>query len=75
MRLKVKQVFDGIRGLMRDLLEKAQSAGEVRADLDAADTAGMMLGLMEGAVLLDKTSQRREEVTRAIDFLDGYLRP
>lgn len=73
VRRKVQEIFDGIRALIRDLIEKAQAKGEVRADLDADQTAGLILGLMEGAVLLDKTHQRETEVQHALAFIASYL--
>ena len=73
VRRKVQEIFDGIRALIRDLIEKAQAKGEVRADLDAEKTAGLLLSLMEGAVLLDKTHQQGTEVQAAQAFIASYL--
>lgn len=73
VRRKVKAIFDGVRGVINDLLIKGQAAGEVRAELDPATTAGTILSLMEGAVLLDKTSQTQHETRNAINFIRDYL--
>jgi len=73
VRLKVRQIFDGFRDLIQGLLEKGRAAGELRPDLDPQGLAGMILGLMEGSVLLDKTSQTTRETDQAIAFLRGYL--
>lgn len=73
VRHKVQAIFDGVRGLIRDLLEKAQAQGEVRPDLDADRTAGTILSLMEGAVLLDKTHQTQREAQHAMQFISDYL--
>ncbi|MBI1425757.1 MAG: TetR family transcriptional regulator [Gammaproteobacteria bacterium] len=73
VRLRVKTVFDGVRELIRDFVRKGQAAGEIRPELDPASTAGTILSLMEGAVLLDKTSQTRHETGNAIRFIREYL--
>lgn len=73
VRLKVKTVFDGVRELIRDLVGKGQAVGEIRPELDPAGTAGTILSLMEGAVLLDKTSQTQRETGNAIKFIREYL--
>lgn len=75
VRRKVEEIFTGIRNLIGDLIRKAQEKGELRADLNADTTAGLLLALMEGAVLLDKTSQREQEIHHAMDFIAAYLRP
>ncbi len=73
VRRKVLEIFDHFRSLLRQLIERAQAAGEVRSELDPERTAGLILGLMEGAVLLDKASQAPREVNSAIDFIASYL--
>lgn len=73
VRRKVQEILEGLRRLIRDLIDKAQAKGEARSDLDAEKTAGLVLGLMEGAVLLDKTSQSNKEVQHAMEFIDSYL--
>lgn len=73
VRLKVQEVFDGFRTLIRDLIRMAQEKGEIRKEMDAEKTAGIILGLMEGAVLLDKAGQREREVQNALDFITTYL--
>jgi hypothetical protein len=74
VRRKVQEVFAGFRALIRDLLERAQARGEVRLELDAEKTSGLILGLMEGAVLLDKTTQNEHEVRHALEFIASYIR-
>lgn len=65
----------GFRSLIRELLERAQAAGEARAELDAESTSGLILALLEGAVLLDKTNQSEHEIQHALEFIASYLRP
>lgn len=73
LRQKIQHIFTGIREVLRDLIAAGQARGEIRPELDASTTAGIILGLMEGAVLLDKTSQREEETRNAFAFIQQYL--
>lgn len=73
VRYKVEQVFDAIQALIQDLLTRAQAAEEIPVELDCQATAGMILSLMEGAVLLDKSSQTEARTQNALAFLHGYL--
>lgn len=75
VRRQVQQTFEGIRDLIAGLLKKAQAAGEIRSDLAPTAAAGVILGLMEGAVLLDKTSQTQRETRNALAFIKSYLGP
>lgn len=75
VRSKVNQIFETVRAGIRDLIARGQAGGEIRPELDPDRTAGMVLGLMEGAVLLDKASQRPEEVGHALEFIHNYLMP
>ena len=74
VRNKVRHIFDGVRVLISDLIEKGQKMGEIRPELNPEKTAGLVLGLMEGAVLLDKTSQTQNETRNAIEFVRDYLK-
>lgn len=75
VRRTVDHVFQGIRTLLAELLEGARQAGEIRADLEPQATAGILLSLMEGAVLLDKAAQAEREVPNALAFMRAYLAP
>ena len=74
VRNKVRHIFTGIRVLMTEIIKKGQMMGEIRLELDPDKTAGLLLGVMEGAVLLDKTSQSQTEISNAIEFIGNYLK-
>lgn len=74
VRKKVQHIFEGFRELLQELIKKGQKQEEIPPDLDPEKTAGLILGLMEGAVLLDKTSQTESESNNAIDFIRNYLK-
>ncbi len=74
MRKKVQEIFQRYRILFRDLIEQAAAAGEVGPSVDPDRTAGMILALMEGAILLDKAAQRPKAVADAVRFIRQYLK-
>ncbi|MEO5334753.1 MAG: TetR/AcrR family transcriptional regulator [Magnetococcus sp. YQC-5] len=75
VRRKVAEIFDMVREVIRTLITHAQQLGEIRPDLDPDQTAGMILTMMEGATLMDKTRQNSQDMHGAIYFLKGYLSP
>jgi len=75
VRGKLREIFDDIRAVLLRLIRAGQTAGEIRADLDPDRAAGLILSLMEGAILLDKAQQRQSETLQAIGFVRGYLTP
>ena len=73
VRKELTATFDGLRGLLADLIRQAQAAGEVAVTIDPAKAAAMALSLLEGAVLLSKTAQEPAEIDRAMEFIRDYL--
>lgn len=74
VRKGLARVFATFRDRFRQLLEQARDAGVLAADRDPEQIAGVIVSLLEGAILLDKVGQESQEVRRAVDFLNGYLR-
>ena len=73
IRKILNDIFTQVRDLIQTLLERAQLAQEVRVDLDPVRTAQIILGIMEGSVLLDKAGQSQQETQNALEFIDNYL--
>lgn len=73
VRLKVKAVFDSMGALIKDILIKGQTAGEIRSELDPWHTAGTILSLMEGAVLLDKVGQVPHQTVNLLPFIRDFV--
>jgi TetR/AcrR family transcriptional repressor of nem operon len=73
VRGKVQEIFDNFRQFFRQLLEQAQARGELSTTLDATRVAGIILNLMEGAILLDKAAQQPHDIYNAIAFIKEYL--
>lgn len=73
VRSKVQEIFNGFRQLFYQLLEQAQVRGELPATLNTTHMAGIILNLMEGAILLDKVTQQPHDIYNAIAFIKKYL--
>lgn len=74
VRNGLKRVFNTFRGRFKYLLEQARAACELAVDRDPEQIAGVIVSLLEGAILLDKASQESHEIRRAVVFLNDYLR-
>ncbi|MEO5368406.1 MAG: TetR/AcrR family transcriptional regulator [Magnetococcus sp. WYHC-3] len=75
IRDRVQAAFEDFRRLIRGYLESAQRQGRLDPALDAPRMASIILCLMEGAVLLDKTAQRPREIHGAIAYIEELLSP
>jgi len=73
VRRKVASIFDRYRKTIASLLRQARKAGELPAEIDPDSQAHVILSLIEGAILLDKSRQRIEALPKAIDFLRRML--
>lgn len=74
VRKRLQRVFASFRAHFEDLLEQARNAGDLPAERDPEQIAGVIVSLLEGAILLDKASQEPREIRRAVAFLNDYLR-
>ena len=74
VREALESVFEEFRSVFRALLEKGIAQGEIREGLDLEETAKVTLSLMQGAILVDKTSQSQDQSASAIAFIEAYIR-
>ncbi len=73
VRCRVNAIFDRFRDLLAGLIEQGQEMGEIPERFPARQLASMILGLMEGAVLLDKARQELSDSQLAVEFIADYL--
>lgn len=73
IRLELVKAFDRMRNYFTDLIAKAQAAGEVGKHIDPNVAAGMMLSLLEGAIIVSKAAQNTQEIDNALAFVRDYL--
>ena len=74
VRAKVSEIFSRYLGLIEDLLQRAVEEGQIKKLLDPASFAAVVLGQIEGAILLDKASQNPVHFETSIEFIRQYLK-
>lgn len=75
VRRALEGVFREMRGAMTGLLLQAREAGEIDPGIDPQQAASLVLALIEGAVMMAKTTQDDGEARRALEFIKGWLAP
>ena len=74
VRRKLKSIFDQYVEAFRELLKRAAATGELEGEWDPDQLAAIIVNLLEGAILIDKTRQEPQEVKRVVQFVEGYLK-
>ncbi|BAO44565.1 TetR/AcrR family transcriptional regulator [Thiolapillus brandeum] len=73
VRNTVNRIFRNYRRLIKSLLSRAQEAGQISPELDTARFAAVILGQIEGAILLDKAQQQPDNFYHSIRFIKECL--
>ena len=73
IRNELVTTFDRMRNYFADLIARAQAAGELGEHIEPQTAAGMMLSLIEGAIIISKATQNTEEIDKARVFIRDYL--
>lgn len=74
VRTKVNGIFRRYLEMIESLLAQAISAGQVASSLNPHSFAAIILGQVEGAILLDKANQKPEQFDASIDFIRRCLK-
>lgn len=79
LREHARSAMDRLRAMLRRIVAKGQSRGQVRDAVEPDEVASMLISLWEGGLLLAKLYKdpiHLERATRAVDdYLDRELRP
>ena len=73
VRKAVNGIFAKYRVLIESLLKRAIEAGQINDKLNVHELAVVILGQIEGAILLDKAQQQPENFEVSIKFIKQYL--
>ena len=63
----VRRALDELTDAIRSALERAQRAGEVRADVDATDAARLLVALMQGLHVVARSATDPMELAGTVD--------
>lgn len=72
-----KRAADALRfwkGAIENQVKRGIERGEFRADADPVLIAVVMMSLIEGAVMQAKVTGRSQELARAMDFLENFIK-
>lgn len=72
-RLRLNRIYECWRGAITDALQRGQAAGEVDPQLDSESAAAFIVGALEGALGMLKTSQDTTVLDHCAKGLIEYL--
>jgi TetR/AcrR family transcriptional repressor of nem operon len=74
LRRPVDETFDWLRGRLAIVLAEGRDNGETDADLDPADTASMIVAVLQGGYVLAKAADDTTQFDRAVSGVLALLR-
>lgn len=73
LRERARKAMDSWRRLVRRTVEAGLESGEIRRGVDADQTASLLIGTLEGGVMLSKLYKDPIHVFRAADHVSRYV--
>lgn len=73
LRERARKAMDMWRKLVRRTVEAGLASGEIRSDIDPEQTATLLIGTIEGGVMLSKLYKDPVHVLRAADHISRYI--
>jgi TetR/AcrR family transcriptional regulator, transcriptional repressor for nem operon len=73
LRARARQAMDAWRDLLRDTVRAGVERGELRPDADPDSVASVIIGTLEGAVMLSKLYRDPVHTERAATHLSRYI--
>ena len=73
LREHARKAMDSWRKLVRRTVEAGRLSGEIRLEVDAEQTASLLIGGLEGGVMLSKLYRDPVHVLRAADHIARYI--
>lgn len=74
VRDKVSHIFKQYLELIESLLVQAQNVGEISKVINPSEISPVILGQVEGAILLDKANQKPQAFDMSIQFIKQFLK-
>lgn len=73
LRERARKAMDTWRKLVRRTVEAGLAAGEIRPEIDPEQTATLLIGCLEGGVMMSKLYKDPVHVYRAADHICRYI--
>ena len=73
LRDRVRKALRNWKDFTREILEDGMNAGTIRAGIDACATANLIIGNLEGAMLIGRIERNDQALRQAVAHLDRYI--
>lgn len=73
LRRRARETMDRWRGLLERIVQDGIKRGELRADVDPAEVAAVVIAALEGAVAMTNLYKDGHPLRRVIAHLEGYI--
>lgn len=73
LREKVRKALRGWQLLLKNIIEDGMKAGTIRPDIDAQKVANLIIGGLEGGMLISRIERNDQGLRAALEHLDSYI--
>ncbi|MDW5267092.1 MULTISPECIES: TetR/AcrR family transcriptional regulator [Acidobacteriaceae] len=73
LREKVRKALRGWQSLLQDIIKEGIKDGSIRADVDANQVSNLLIGGLEGGMLISRIERNDQGLRAALEHLDSYI--
>jgi len=73
LRERVREALNGWQRMLGEIVEHGKQAGTIREDVDACKLANLIIGSVEGAMLIGRIERMDQPLSDALDHLNEHL--
>jgi TetR/AcrR family transcriptional regulator, transcriptional repressor for nem operon len=73
LRERVRKALRGWQNSLKKILHEGIAAGTIQPDIDINKTASLIIGTLEGGMLISRIEKSDQALRNALDHLDNYL--
>ena len=73
LRMRVREALQGWQRMLGEIVEGGKRAGTIREDVDACKLANLIIGNVEGAMLIGRIEHSEYPIGDAVEHLNEYL--
>ena len=73
LREKARRALSSWLESLQSIIEEGQERGEIRRDIDSSELATLIIGTLEGSLMLSRLQRKEGACALACDHLEEYL--
>jgi TetR/AcrR family transcriptional regulator, transcriptional repressor for nem operon len=73
LRERVRKALRGWQNSLKKILHEGIAVGTIQPDIDINKTASLIIGTLEGGMLISRIEKNDQALRNALDHLDNYL--